>query len=86
MSAKKEPKKRGRPAKVVNEIIHDTTEEPLKAMIIGLCNNPTWVRARIDGFGINVKCPANISKRLIGKEVSVTLVNSELGDYYQYIA
>lgn len=86
MSVKKEPKKRGRPAKVVEPIIEDSSEIPLKAMILGTCNNPTWVRGRIDGFGVNVKVPAQIAKRLIGKEVSVILVNSDLGDYYQYIA
>jgi len=86
MSAKKEPKKRGRPAKVVNDIVEDLPETPLKAMILSACNNPTWVRARIDGFGVNVKVPAQLAKRLIGKEVDVILVNSDLGDYYQYIA
>lgn len=86
MSAKKEPKKRGRPARVVEPIIEDLPQEPLKAMVIGVCNNPTWVRARIDGFSVNVKCPANISKRLIGKQVDVILVTSDFEDYYQYLA
>jgi hypothetical protein len=27
-----------------------------------------------------------MSRRLIGKEVDVILVNSDLGDYYQYTA
>ena len=85
MSAKKEAKKRGRPAKVVESVV-ELPETPLKAMILGLCNNPTWVRGRIDGFGVNIKVPAQMSKRLIGKEVSVILVDSDLGDYYQYIA
>jgi hypothetical protein len=89
MIAKKEPKKRGRPAKVVEAVITDipeAPEAPLKAMIIGICNNPTWVRGRIDGFGVNVKVPARMSRRLIGKEVNVIIVNSDLGDYYQYTA
>lgn len=89
MSAKKELKKRGRPAKVVEPVITDipeAQEPPLKAMIIGTCNNPTWVRGRIDGFAVNIKVPAQMSKRLIGKEVDVILVDSDLGDYYQYIA
>jgi hypothetical protein len=89
MIAKKEPKKRGRPAKVVETVITDIPEAPdvpLKALILGICNNPTWVRGRIDGFSVNVKCPAQVSRRLLGKEVSVTLVHSDLGDYYQYIA
>ena len=86
MIAKKEPKKRGRPAKVVEAVITDIPEAPLKAMIIGICNNPTWVRGRIDGFGVNVKVPARMSRRLIGKEVNVIIVNSDLGDYYQYTA
>lgn len=88
MSAKKEAKKRGRPAKIakVVEPVVELPETPLKAMILGLCNNPTWVRGRIDGFGVNVKVPSQMAKRLIGKEVSVILVDSDLGDYYQYIA
>jgi hypothetical protein len=85
MSAKKEAKKRGRPAKVVEPVV-ELLETPLKAMILGACNNPTWVRGRIDGFGVNVKVPAQMAKRLIGKEVNVILVDSDLGDYYQYIA
>jgi hypothetical protein len=85
MSAKKEPKKRGRPAKVVEPVV-ELPETALKAMILGACNNPTWMRGRIDGFGVNVKVPAQMAKRLIGKEVSVILVDSDLGDYYQYIA
>ena len=85
MSAKKEPKKRGRPAKVVEDVVPDIPEAPLKAIILGTCNNPTWVKGRIDGFSVNVKVPAQMAKRLIGKEVSVILVNSDLGDYYQYI-
>lgn len=85
MTAKKEPKKRGRPAKVVEDVIEELPEVPLRAMILGACNNPTWVRGRIDGFAINVKVPAQIARRLIGKEVSVILITSELGDYYQYI-
>lgn len=84
MSAKKEPKKRGRPAKVVEPVV-ELPETPLKAVILGSCNNPTWVRGRIDGFGVNIKVPVQVSKRLIGKEVSVILVDSDLGDYYQYI-
>ena len=86
MSAKKEPKKRGRPAKVVENVIVNVEQVPLKAMIVGTCNNPTWLKARIDGFSVNVKCSAQISKRLLGKEVSVILVNSDPEDYYQYIA
>ena len=108
MNTKKEAKKRGRPAKVVEEIIVELPEvfmsnpltwkikvveeiivelpeAPLRAMIVGVCNNPTWLKARIDGFSVNVKCPAQISKRLLGKEVDVMLVNSDLEDYYQYI-
>jgi len=86
MNTKKEPKKRGRPPKAIEMDIVDLDETPLKAMVIGTCNNPTWVRGRIDGFGITLKLPANLSRRLIGKEVNVILVKSELGDYYQYIA
>jgi len=86
MSAKKETKKRGRPAKVVQDTVQDVPNVLLKALILGICNNPTWVRGRIDGFSVNVKCPAKLSRRLLGKEVDVTLVNSDLGDYYQYIA
>jgi len=88
MSAKKEPKRRGRPAKVVEAFIPvapDIPESPLKAMILGTCNNPTWVKGRIDGFSVNVKVPAQMAKRLIGKQVDVILVDSDLGDYYQYI-
>jgi len=88
MSAKKEPKRRGRPAKVVEAFIPvapDIPESPLKAMILGACNNPTWVKGRIDGFSVNVKVPAQMAKRLIGKQVDVILVDSDLGDYYQYI-
>jgi len=80
------PKKRGRPAKVVVEAIPDLPETPLKAMVVGICNNPTWVRARIEGFSVNIKCPSQLSKRLIGKEVSVILVRAEPEDYYQYLA
>jgi hypothetical protein len=86
MSAKKETKKRGRPAKIVQDTVQDVPDVPLKALILGICNNPTWVRGRIDGFSVNVKCSAQVSRRLLGKEVSVTLVHSDLGDYYQYIA
>jgi len=86
MNAKKEAKKRGRPPKVVVDIVEEMPQAPLKAFIVGTCNNPTWVKGRIDGFSVDVKCPAQISKRLLGKEVSVILVNSDLGDYYQYIA
>ena len=86
MSAKKEPKKRGRPAKVVKDVIPEISEAPLRAMILGTCNNPTWVKGRIDGFSVNVKVPAQMARRLIGKQVDVILVNSDLGDYYQYTA
>lgn len=84
MTAKKEAKKRGRPAKVVEPVV-ELEETPLRAMILGTCNNPTWVKGRIDGFSISVKVPVQIGKRLIGKQVDVILVPSELGDYYQYI-
>lgn len=84
MIAKTEPKKRGRPAKVAVEIIPEVPEPQLKAMILQTCNNPTWVIGRIDGFRVNVKVPSQMAKRLIGKEVSVTLVNSDSEDYYQY--
>lgn len=86
MNTKKEAKKRGRPAKVVEEIVQDIQESPLKALIVGICNNPTWLKARIDGFSVNVKCPSQISKGLLGKQVNVILVNSEPEDYYQYTA
>jgi len=86
MIAKKEPKKRGRPAKIVEAVIADISEAPLRAMILQTCNNPTWVRGRIDGFSVNIKVPSQMAKRLIGKEVDVMLINSDLGDYYQYIA
>jgi hypothetical protein len=86
MNAKKEPKKRGRPAKVVEEVIPEILEAPLRATILGTCNNPTWVKGRIDGFSVNVKVPAQMARRLIGKQVDVILVNSDLGDYYQYTA
>ena len=86
MNTKKKAKKRGRPAKVVEEITQDMQESPLKALIVGVCNNPTWLKARIDGFSVNVKCPAQISKGLLGKQVNVILVNSEPEDYYQYTA
>jgi len=88
MSTKKEPKKRGRPAKVVQTAIQEIPnilESSLKAFIVGTCNNPTWVKGRIEGFSVNVKVPAQMSKRLLGKEVDVILVNSDLGDYYQYM-
>ena len=84
MIAKKEPKKRGRPAKVVEAVIADIPQAALRAMILQTCNNPTWVKGRIDGFSVNIKVPAQMAKRLLGKEVNVTLVNSDLGDYYQY--
>jgi hypothetical protein len=84
MNAKKEPKKRGRPSKVVEPVV-ELSETALKAMILGTCNNPTWVKGRIDGFSVNVKVPAQMAKRLIGKQVDVILVDSDLGDYYQYI-
>ena len=83
MIAKKEPKKRGRPAKVV-EPVAELPESSLKAMILQPCNNPTWVKGRIDGFSVNIKVPAQMASRLIGKEVDVILVDSDLGDYYQY--
>ena len=86
MNTKKEAKKRGRPAKVVEEIVQDMQESPLKALIVGICNNPTWLKARIDGFSVNGKCPAQISKGLLGKQVNVILINSEPEDYYQYTA
>ena len=85
MNAKKQTKKRGRPKKVVEQSIPDLSDAPIKAMIIGACNNPTWVRGRIDGFGVNVKVPVQLSKRLIGKEVNVILVESDSEDYYQYL-
>jgi len=85
MIAKKEPKKRGRPAKVVETVIADIQEASLKAIILQTCNNPTWVKGRIDGFSVNIKVPAQMANRLIGKEVDVILVDSDLGDYYQYI-
>ena len=85
MIAKKEPKKRGRPAKVVEAVIADIPETPLRAMILQTCNNPTWVKGRIDGFSVNIKVPAQMARRLLGKEVNVILVESDLGDYYQYI-
>lgn len=84
MIAKKEPKKRGRPAKVVEAVITDIPQAALRAMILQTCNNPTWVKGRIDGFSVNIKVPAQMAKRLLGKEVNVTLVDSDLGDYYQY--
>ena len=84
MIAKKEPKKRGRPAKVVETVIADIPQAALRAMILQTCNNPTWVKGRIDGFSVNIKVPAQMAKRLLGKEVNVTLVDSDLGDYYQY--
>ena len=84
MIAKKEPKKRGRPAKAVEAVIADIPQAALRAMILQTCNNPTWVKGRIDGFSVNIKVPAQMAKRLLGKEVNVTLVDSDLGDYYQY--
>ena len=84
MIAKKEPQKRGRPAKVVEAVIADIPQAALRAMILQTCNNPTWVKGRIDGFSVNIKVPAQMAKRLLGKEVNVTLVDSDLGDYYQY--
>ncbi len=86
MAAKKQAKKRGRPAKVVPEIIDDISSERLKARITGLCPNPSWARARIDGLSVNIKCPINVSKRLLGKEVDVMLIHSDPEDYYQYLA
>lgn len=89
MDAKKEPKKRGRPAKIIKDVVSDIPIVPetlLKATILSNCNNPTWVRGRIDGFSVNVKVPAQMAKRLIGKQVNVVLVESDYGDYYQYIA
>jgi hypothetical protein len=84
MSAKKEAKKRGRPAKVVEPVV-ELPETPLKAVILGACNNPTWMRGRIDGFGVHVKVRSEMAKRLIGKEVDVILVDSDLGNYYLHI-
>jgi hypothetical protein len=81
----KEPKKRGRPAKVVEPVV-ELPETPLKAVILGACNNPTWMRGRIDGFGVHVKVRSEMAKRLIGKEVNVSLVDSDLGNYYLHIA
>jgi hypothetical protein len=83
MITKKEPKKRGRPAKVVEPVV-ELPESSLKAMILQTCNNPTWVKGRIDGFSVNIKVPAQMARRLLGKEVNVILVDSDLGDYYQY--
>jgi hypothetical protein len=84
MIAKKEPKKRGRPAKIVKDVIADIPQTALRATVLQTCNNPTWVKGRIDGFSVNIKVPAQIAKRLLGKEVNVMLVNSDLEDYYQY--
>jgi hypothetical protein len=82
----KTPKKRGRPAKVIAEIIEEIPNERFKARITGLCPNPSWARARIEGLSVNIKCPINVSKRLLGKEVDVMLVHSDPEDYYQYLA
>jgi len=86
MNSKKTTKKRGRPAKIIEPVITDLPQEPLQAIILSLCSNPTWVRGKIDGFSVNVKVPAQMSRRLLGKKVDVILIESELGDYYQYIA
>jgi hypothetical protein len=85
MTDEQKPKKRGRPAKVIAQIIEEIPNERLKARITGLCPNPSWARARMDGMSVNIKCPINISKRLLGKEVDVIIVKSDPEDYYQYL-
>jgi hypothetical protein len=85
MTDEQKPKKRGRPAKVIAQIIEEIPNERLKARITGLCPNPSWARARMEGMSVNIKCPINISKRLLGKEVDVILVKSDPEDYYQYL-
>jgi hypothetical protein len=43
------------------------------------------VTAKLDGFRIDVKCPAWAAKSLVGKEIKVELVPSDIGNYYEYV-
>jgi hypothetical protein len=76
-----EPKRRGRPPKAKMDKAVD--EESSKALVIGICPNPTWVVGKLGGFRIDIKCPASLSKSLIGKMVDVQLVPSDVGNYYE---
>lgn len=80
-------KKRGRPSKVKMDKapeLEDVNIKPLKAFVIACCPNPSWVVAKLDGFRIDVKCATHTSKSLIGKEIEVDLVPSDVGNYYEY--
>jgi hypothetical protein len=81
-------KKRGRPAKVKMDKpfdLGDVDIKPIKALVIACCANPSWVTAKLDGFRIEVKCPTWAAKSLVGKEIKVELVPSDIGNYYEYV-
>lgn len=80
--AKKTPKKRGRPPKMDKPV--EDGSDPIRARVLSLCANPSWVYASLDGFRIEIKCPAKLSKLLVGKEIDIELAPPDLGNYYEY--
>lgn len=90
----KKATKRGRPAKKtliidespfsIDSLVDQQIDEDF--LVMRICNNHSWVIARMDGLAVPVKCPARLSNKLVGKRIKVCLVSADPEDYYEYVS
>ena len=55
-------------------------------LVVSQCKNPNWVIGRLEGERVQIQIPRRLAGRMVGKRVSVAMVDSDGGiPYYTLI-
>jgi hypothetical protein len=60
--------------------------ESLEALVVYQHKNPTWVRGRVDGAGVDILIPKALGSRLVGKTIRIEKAEDDgFTPYYKYL-
>jgi len=79
----------GRKDPVVNdtETYPELDDTAIEAFVILQQKNPTWVRGRVDGAGVDILIPKRLTSKLVGKTIRIQKAEDDgFTTYYRYIA
>lgn len=69
------------------ETYPELDDTALQALVISQQKNPTWVRGRVDGVGVDILIPKRLTSKLVGKTIRIQKADDDgFTTYYRYIA
>lgn len=69
------------------ETYPELDDTAISALVILQQKNPTWVRGRVDGAGVDILIPKRLTSKLVGKTIRIQKADDDgFTTYYRYIA